>query len=176
MRRSSRRNAKRGYKPWVQQFEKDEKFVYLHGDIIISKVTGVTYDDPTSGESRQDIIKNIRQTLELMDSDKMHEVSVTLEHTPNSYDGNATRVYINFPERDFWVGFLPKELAVKIAHEIVMYKVIDFAILGKGNTRHGIQLKIEKSDTIVLQAKGSPKPPLRWSSTTEARKALRKKA
>lgn len=178
MRRSSKpRHQKSRYKDWVQQFEKDIRFIYLYGDTIISKVAGVTFDDPTSGESRQAIIKDIRQAIELMDAGEIFEkVTVTLEQAPNSYDNNAIRVYINLPERDYWVGFLPKDLSVAIAHEILMYKVVDFAILGKGNTRHGIQLKIEKSDSIVAEAKIRVKPSLKWSSAAEARKALRKKA
>ncbi len=179
MRRSSkpRHQRKSKYKDWVQQFEKDERFVYLHGDIIISKVAGVTFDDPGSGESRQAIIKNIKQAIEEMDAGEIFEnVAVSLEQAPNSYDSNAIKVYVNFPDRDYWVGFLPKELSVAIAPEILMYKVIDFAILGKGNARHGIQLKIEKFDSVVAEAKIQVKPSLRWSSATEARKALRKKA
>ena len=178
MRRSSKpRHQKSKYKDWVRQFEKDEKFRHLSPGIIISKVAGVTFNDPTSGENRQDIIKDIRKTLELMDSSEVREkVTATLEHAPNKYDGNATRVYINFPDRDYWVGFLPKELSVAIVSEILMYTIVDFAILGKGHTRHGIQLKMEKSDSMVAEAKIQAKPSLKWSSAAEARKALRKKA
>ena len=157
-------------KPWVRAFDRDNNWIKIDENTIISKVVGVSFADPSSGISRQTLIREIAKELPEV------EVKVILEHVASVHDNNAIRVYLDNGDKDFWVGFLPKELSAKISHEIARYKVDDFAILGRGSSRHGIQLKIGRYGIIVEDNfELPPLPALKWGSAAEARKALRKK-
>lgn len=165
---------------WVKKFSRDNFFL-VHEQrlsdtsVFITKVVGVTYANP-GGVSRQTLIREIYKAL----SDDLDSFRAYLKHSPSKYDRNAIQVHFESEGgMNYCVGFLPKELAARVIGYVDSLTIGDFAFL-KGRGVIGVQLKMSIGKSAMLY--GPTKSPydseevvvMRWTSTKEARKALRK--
>lgn len=86
---------------------------------IVSKVAGVTYPEPTTGEDRQSIIA-------LLTGDEPCRLA---PEPTNKYDANAIAVHVATSAGVRHVGYIPKELAKQIAPlldgEAVMVRLLE---------------------------------------------------
>lgn len=97
--------------------------------IITSKVAGVTYPDPRTGEDRQSIIAGLTG-----------KEPCRLQPEPdNKYDPNAIAVMVATPDGIKHVGYVPRDLAKQVAPYIngenLMIEIVE--ITGGFETRYG---------------------------------------
>lgn len=166
---------------WVKKFPRDNFFTVQEQrltdtSVFITKVVGVTYANP-GGVGRQGLIKEIYKAL----SDDLDSFRAYLKHSPSKYDRNAIQVHFESEGgMNYCVGFLPKDLAAQVIGYVDSLTIKDFAFL-KGRGVIGVQLRMSIGKSAMVN--GLTESPyglekkvtvMRWTSTKEARKALRK--
>jgi hypothetical protein len=120
---------------------------------IVSKVAGVTYPEPTTGEDRQRIIA-------LLTGD---EPCRLVPEPTNAYDPNAIAVHVATSTGVRHVGFVPRDLAKQIAPhlegEAVMSRILEvtggFTTDDGDTAAYGLRIVIEIPDDKPTAADGA---------------------
>ena len=125
---------------------------------IVSKVAGVTYPEPTTGEDRQSIIA-------LLTGDEPTRI---VPEPTNAYDPNALAVHVATSAGIRHVGFVPRDLAKQIAPhlegEAVMVRIVEitggFSLEPYGGddgdvAAYGLRISIEVPDDQPIAPDGA---------------------
>jgi len=179
---------------WTNLIPDGERF-YISQDQtkIVTMVAGVKF------EKRQETIEEVLIAVQ-KETGARHanplgvnigiEITPCIEQTPNAYDQNAIRVFFfikdGMVQKEFTIGFLPRDLSQIVTPYFSILQVIDFHISGN-RTNRGVRLLIlgdkpKKNDIPPWETPLAKKERelkknrrLSFGSLQEARKALQPK-